>query len=190
MSAEDTAALQSKDEEIARLSTQVADLLAQASVSEFETKLAEATAAGETKIAELQASLDLQVLETEKAKSDLAELVSAIETAEADQVAATEQATRWSGRLELIKEHASLMPDARIEERKAHWSAMSDEEFAALVEDFKVASATDGAPAPVVPGSATPATAMVAAAGSVARRNPVAEVMNLRFKGVDVRKVS
>lgn len=187
MSEDAAALLKAKDEEVARLSAQVAELLAQDNEQAVEARIADAVAGVETKVAELQAALDLQVLETEKAKSEFTTLVSALESVETERVAAEEQATRWTDRLAQIKEHASLMPDAHIEKNRDRWSAMPDEEFAALVDTFKVVGSTPAPGATAIPAS----TAMVASASREAG-NPhalLAQVMHLRDKGIDVRSV-
>lgn len=164
MSEDATVQLRAKEDEIARLTTQVADLLVQANESAFDAKIAEATAAGETKVAELQAQLDTQVLETESARKELADLVTYLaETADAE-TAAAEQEARWAGRLEQIKEHAALLPEAHITASTARWSAMEDDEFAALIEDFKAVAKPPVATAATTTAT-PPATAMVAAAG-------------------------
>ncbi len=186
---ESVAALQSKDEEIVKLSAQVADLLAQANESAVEAKIAEARAEGETKVAELQAALDTAVLEAEKAKSDHAELVAMLETAAKEAEEAAGRDARWAGRLEQVKESASWFTDEQVAERQERWTAMSDDEFASLITDFKVATAAKPAPA-AGSGPITPATALVASAGPAGTaRSLLADVMLLREQGVDVRKV-
>lgn len=120
------------------LEDKITELEAKDAEAETETKIAEAKAELETKISELSTALDVKVAEVEAAKKELEDLKTYLdaEKARVDEEAARE--ARKSERVEQVKENANY-PDDYLNGQADRWAAMSDEEFAGLIDDLKAA---------------------------------------------------
>ncbi len=150
-----------------------------------EAKIAEAVAAKEAEIAELQGKLDTASLEAETAKQEMTDLVAFLqaEVAAAAEAAAVEE--RRNERLEAVKEFA--FTEEMIAERIDRWAAMDEEAFTALLDDWKAVATKK----PETKSTELPKeTAFTANRESETTVHDArAEVLGLRGRGVDVRKV-
>lgn len=129
---------------------------------EIEARIAEAVSAVETEKAELQKSLDTALVEAEQSKAALADLTAYLEAeVEAAQEAAAYEA-RKEERLAQVKEVASFT-DEHLEANADRWTKMSDEDFEAIISDWKEVAAAASKPVGEQEENRIPAvTAMVA----------------------------
>ena len=157
----------------------------QVSESEVQAKIDEAKAEGEAKAAELQTELDTAAIALKTAEDELTALKTYLDEEKAKADEAAQIAAVSEERKNAVAEVASFRDDYVTEERIARWAKMGEEEFAALLEDYKAASAKKP-PAPA-PKKIPATTAMVAAReGKVSH---VAEVLSWREAGVDARDI-
>lgn len=177
--------------QVEALKAQVADLTATASEAEVDAKVSVATAELEQQVADLQAQLDTSVAEAATSKQQFESLVSYLEAEEVARAEAEALEARKSERIEAVKEAAPFSDDY-ISENADRWAALSDDEFAAAIEDWKtvaakaVATVTDSVDNKKddnIPAE----TAMKASADQGS--NPLTEIMDLRFSGQDIRNV-
>jgi DNA repair exonuclease SbcCD ATPase subunit len=159
------------------LEAKVKELEEVRSASEVEAKLAEAKAEAETKISEIQAQLDTAVLEAEKAKTEKEEILAFLE---AESKKAEEQAALVARRDERLKQVAEVasFPEEYAEANADRWAALDEEQFAALLEDYKAAGAKK---------EGLPATTALTASRETDKGSVLKEVLGLRFKGIDPR---
>lgn len=122
------------------LEAKVKELEEVRSASEVEAKLAEAKAEYETKLSEIQAQLDTAVLEAEKAKTEKEEIVAFLEAEGKKAEEAAALAARRDERLKQVAEVASF-PEEYVEANADRWAGLDDEQFAALLEDYKAVGA-------------------------------------------------
>ena len=122
------------------LEAKVKELEEVRSASEVEAKLAEAKAEFETKVSEIQAQLDTAVLEAEKAKTEKEEIVAFLEAEGKKAEEAAALAARRDERLKQVAEVASF-PEEYVEANADRWAGLDDEQFAALLEDYKAVGA-------------------------------------------------
>jgi hypothetical protein len=168
------------------LEAKVANLTAAAETSEVDVKVAAAKAELEAQIADLQSKLDTATLEAEAAKKEN-EKFTAWLAGEAEAAAqAAELATRKESRIAQVKEAASF-PDEYLEANADRFAAMSDETFAAALEDWKTI-APKGDSTTTNGKDDIPSTDALTAARSDTP-NILSEVMGLRLQGVDTRTV-
>ncbi|MGE3468193.1 MAG: hypothetical protein AB7J13_14845 [Pyrinomonadaceae bacterium] len=107
--------------------------------SEVEGRIAAAKAELETRITDLQGELDSSVLKVSEAERRYDELVAFLDSERVAQEAAAELAARKDERLVLVKEVASF-PDEYVAANADRWAGLADEEFEALVNDWKAIS--------------------------------------------------
>lgn len=176
--------------QVEALKAQVAELTATAGEAQIEAKISAATAELEQQVADLQAKLDTSVAEAEAAKKQHEDLVSYLEAEESAKAEAAAYEARKAQRIEAVKE-AAPFSDEYISENADRWAGLSDEEFAAAVEDWKTVAAKAAAKVVEKAGDedeGIPAeTAMKASADQGS--NPLAEIMDLRFAGQDIRNI-
>lgn len=177
--------------QVEELRGKVAELTAATEASEVDA-LSAAKADLEAQVTDLQSQLDAAVLESSTHKTQYDELVALLETTEAARLEAEAASERAEARIAQVKEVASF-PEAYLEANTERFAAMSDEVFELTLEGFKaqkealVAAAggtsSDDSQIPDV-------TALTAGrSNSSDVSNPLAEVMNLRFQGIDARTV-
>jgi len=177
-------------EAVEPLNAKITELSATHEQAEIEAKIEEAKTPLQDEITELQAKLDAQVLETEAAKTEHTELVSLLETSEADRVAAEELASRRDERVALVKEVASF-PEEHITANADRWASMDQAMFEAALEDWKLIGAK--APETKVDPKVPAETAMLGGGEKKAPADEgfaaVREVMNMSIRGFDPRTV-
>lgn len=170
---------------VADLTAKVAELTTASTASETDAKIAAAKAELEAQIAELQTKLDAATLEAQAAKEDRDSTVSYLESEAAAAEAAAAITARKDERIAKVKEAASF-PDEYLEENADRFAAMSDEEFEKALADWAViAPKKAGSTDTKIPAT----TAMTASATTTGTESVLSEVMDLRFKGVDVRTI-
>lgn len=172
--------------EVADLKGKLVELSAAAEASNVDARIAAAKAEVEAQVADLQSKLDAAVLEAEAVKTEKEAIVAFLE---GEKTAAEEAAAllaRKDERLAKVKEAASF-PETYLAENADRFAAMSDEAFEAALEDWKAAGVKK-AEAASGAGEIPDATAMTASR-STDGSNPLAEVLGLRFQGVDTRTV-
>ncbi len=122
------------------LVAKLAELEGSQKQSEVDKALNEAKAQADAKINELQASLDAAVVEATKAKEDKAAVEQFWAEAIAEDTKNKEIASRKEERLVKIAEVASL-PEKYLEDNADRFAAMSEEDFVARLEEWKVIAA-------------------------------------------------
>lgn len=178
-------------EAVKPLVAEVEALKAQADADAVETRIAEMTAKFETDLAEVQAALDAATIEAQVAKAEREDVIAylAAEVQAAEE--ATARAEREGARLAAVKEAANF-PDEFVAAHTERWVAMSDEDFDATIEGYKVAAESAKAVKEEAPAAPTAAasTAMNAERETAGAGNSdLGDVMRLRFKGIDPRTV-
>lgn len=112
---------------------------AAAGQSEVEARIAEAVASAEAKTAEVQAELDAAVIAAKAASDERDAVVAYFEDLATAEAAAAEKAAKTESRLAAVQEAASF-PEDFVAAQTERWVAMSDEDFEAIVEGYKVAA--------------------------------------------------
>lgn len=132
--------------EVSELKAKLSELENSQQQSEIDKAVADVKAESEAAVKELQEKLDAAVLEVQtekKAREDLEGSIAAEKQA-AEEAAALE--ARKEQRLVQVKEVASF-PDDYLTANAERWAKLPDDEFAKLIEDWKViASKTDATP--------------------------------------------
>lgn len=175
-------------EAVAPLQTKIQELMDSHEQAELEAKVLEATTPLNEQIAELQSKLDAAVLEVEAAKTELAEMVSFMETAAAEAALATELAARRDERIAKVKEVASF-PDEHIEANADRWAALDEEAFEAALADWKLISAKPAKKDEKVPAETALSGASPETASTASDMGLIREVMNMTIRGIDPRRV-
>lgn len=122
---------------VAPIKTELESLKDSAEQSEVDARVAEAKAEGDTKVAEIQEQLDAAVLNAETVKTELDDLKAYLESEkEAAELAELFEA-RKAERKAQIEEVASF-PEDYLTANLDRWCEKDDEEFAQLIEDWKV----------------------------------------------------
>lgn len=175
---------------VAPVKEELSSFKASQEAEEVEARIAQAKAEAEEAKAEVEKQLDTVTLERDeavKAKTELEEYL-ATEAKKAEEAA--EFAAKRDERVAQVKEVASFS-DEHIEASADRWTAMADEDFAGLLEDWKVVKASKddkGGQSTTIPA----ATAMTATrdgdgAGAADAASVRREVMGLRAQGIDTR---
>lgn len=142
----------------AALQTELDEFKSSQETAEVEAKIAAAREEMEAQISELTLKLDEAVIEAQQAKQERDE-VTAWLTAEAERIAQeAEAAARLEERIARVAEVVTF-PEEYVAERADRWSALDDEEFEALLADYKTLSEKSKSSESPLPA----ATAMVAA---------------------------
>lgn len=174
--------------QVEELKGKVAELSTASVESQIDAKVAAATAELESKVTDLQTQLDASVLEAQAAKDEKESTLAFLAGVEAEATAAAELAQRKETRITQVKEVASF-PDEYLEANADRFAAMSDEAFAAALEDWKTVAPKKSETANGKKEEVPSVTAMTASRTTTETVNPLREVMDLRFQGVDVRTV-
>jgi hypothetical protein len=171
------------------LQAKVAELEKAAETSQTEAQIAAARTELQAQLDEATAKLDAAVLEAQGEKAKREE----IETWLSEEAAKAEQAklitARRDDRLTRVKEVASF-PDDYLEKNVDRFAAMSDEDFAARLEEWREIAAKAGTP---VGGGGIPSQTSLTASRDGSGRSSstgmaeVREVMGLRNQGIDPR---
>lgn len=133
-------------EATSELKAKLSDLENSQQQTELDKAVADVKAEAESTVKELQEKLDAAVLEaqTEKQAREDLEASIAAEKQAAEEAAALE--ARKDQRLTQVKEVASF-PDDYLTANAERWAKLDDDEFAKLIEDWKViASKSDAKP--------------------------------------------
>lgn len=123
-------------EALAPLQKSFEELKASQEQTDVETRIANERAELEKRIGEIQAELDSAVLKAAEAQKAHDELVAFLEAEEVAKEQAAELARRTEERLAVVREVASF-PEEYIEANSIRWVALSNEDFDALVNDWK-----------------------------------------------------
>lgn len=116
-------------------------LKAGAAADEVEQRIAAAQADADAKIADLQAQLDSAAVREGELRRELEDTVAYL-TGEAEALAeAAALELRKGERLSVVRESAQFT-DEYLDSNIDRWAALSDEDFASLVEDWKSAVAS------------------------------------------------
>jgi DNA repair exonuclease SbcCD ATPase subunit len=169
------------------LEAKVSELQGAQHASAIEAQISEAKAEAETKVAELQAELDTTTLKATRADEEKQEILAWLEAEAktAEEKAALE--ARRDERVAKVREVASFS-DEYVEKRATDWAAMSDEAFEAALEDWKaVAGEKKGETSETKVATETAMTA--SRDDNKTASSVLAEVLNLRFQGIDPRTV-
>lgn len=167
----------------ADLQTRLEELGAQVRDTEVGRAVAEAVAAKETEVSELQAQLDAAEAARTAAESKLTET----EQFWADAIASHEEqatvAARRDERVAKAKE-ASVLSEEYLEKNADRFAAMTDEDFAARLEEWRAIAAAAGTKNSAIPAK----TALVAARSTEeAPASALAYIGDLRRARVDPR---
>lgn len=119
------------------LNAKLAELEGSQRQSEVDQALNDAKAEADAKVAELQAQLDSAVVEATTAKEEKVAIEEFWASAIEEETKNKEIAARKDSRLEKIAEVASL-PEEYLEKNADRFAAMSDEDFNARLEEWKV----------------------------------------------------
>lgn len=157
---------------------------------EVEARIAQAKAEADEAKAEVEKQLDTVTLERDeavKAKTELEEYL-ADEAKKAEEAA--EFAAKRDERVAQVKEVASF-DDEYVNTHADRWTAMADEDFAGLLEDWKVVKATkdEGGSSTTIP-AATAMTATRDGDSAPSLADVRREVMGLRNRGTDPRTLT
>jgi hypothetical protein len=170
---------------------------AEAKVSELQAKLevfegakADEEVAGQ--IAEVQSKLDNAELRASSAETKYDELVAYLESIHAEEAAKAALEARKTEVRELVKEAAGFR-DEYIEENLDRWAAMSEDQFTAVLDDYRAAKAEVK---PEEKASEETEEVIAETAMSHVRTNDISSeagslartVFGARAAGVDVRK--
>lgn len=142
--------------------------------SAVEAQVAAVREEMEAQIAELTSKLDAAVLEAETAKTERDGITQWLETESEKIVQEAELATRRGDRITKVAEVVSF-PEDYVKERADKWASLSDEDFEALLADYKALgikpkSGGTGSPLPT-------ATAMVASRESAGGNGTVGSAL-------------
>lgn len=172
--------------QVASLEATVAEMTKAAGASEIEARIADVEAKAKADVADAQGKLDTAVLEAQAAKDELANVNAFLAAEVASATEAAEIEARRETRIAAVKEFASF-PDAYLDEHADRFVAMSDEDFAAALDDWKAIAPAKAAGDETIPN----VTAMTASRSTTdsGSKSALSEVMNLRFAGVDTRTV-
>lgn len=177
-----------EDEIAAAVTKATADLRAEldafktsAETAEVEARIAAAKAEADTKVAELETRIDTLVVEAEAAKTERDAITAWLDAEAAKVVAEAEAAARLDSRVAAVAEVITF-PAERIAERSSTWASLNDEQFEALLADYKALDAKSGTT------TIATTTAMHATReGEGAPQSALADLIRGRNFGVDPR---
>jgi hypothetical protein len=149
-------------------------------------KIKEATDPLHVRVAELEAELDKATLRAEQAEAEIATAKEFWENLETEEAAEAERAARKAERVEKVKEVVQFS-DEYIGQRADGWAELSDEDFAAALEDWK---AIASAPPVKKEKQEIEGTFLSASTVKDGSENDVFSALRtLRRKGVDPRQI-
>lgn len=174
-------------EAVAPIQAELDALRASHAEDEVEARVSAVKSELEAQIEELQRSLDAAEIKATSAESERDEVLAWLEAEAQAQAEAAEREARKSERLEVIKE-AACFSDDHIERNIDRWVAMSDEDFTALVEDYKTLASASQASRETLPTGVPAETAInhtrtTSNPGSSA----LSELHELMSQGIDPR---
>lgn len=124
---------------VAPIQAELDSLKESAAQADVDTRVAAAEEAANVKVADLQEKLEAAVLDASNARAEL-ENVKAYLAAEKEQAELAELAEAIrSSRREMVEQVTSF-PKKFIDENIDRWSAESEEDFAARIEEWKISS--------------------------------------------------
>jgi DNA repair ATPase RecN len=124
---------------VAPLQAELDNVKAKADADAVDARIVEVKAEFDVKLEDMQKALDAAVIEAQAAKEERDSLVSWLENEKVAQEEASERIARTEERLSKVKEVANF-PDDFVEAQTERWVSMSDEDFDATVEGYKVAA--------------------------------------------------
>lgn len=165
---------------------------AAAKIAELEAKLADhETAATEATVAELQAKLDEAVAARKTAEEDLTNITAFLAAEHHKATEAAAASARRDERVEAVRATA-VFPDDYVEENASRWAAYDNDAWAVQLGEYQaIATARpERSDTPTVDDKPPPKTSpLTAAATDPDRSNPVADVLDLRRRGIDLRQI-
>jgi len=176
--------VRSLQERNAALEAKVSELESAQQSTEIDAKVAAVKAEFEVKLDELQKQLDAAVLEATNVKAER-DAVLAWLAAEAEAAQKAEEIARLKGERSARVLEVANFPAEYVESQSERWAALSEEAFVALLEDYKALSAESAGAEIPAETAMTPSRETASASAS----NPILDVAELRFRGVDVRTV-
>jgi DNA repair exonuclease SbcCD ATPase subunit len=166
------------------LQDRIRELEAVSEQSELQARFDQEKSELDEKIKDLQAQLDSAVLATEEAKAAHSALVAYLEDAAQKEEAAREVAERKESRLTVVREVANF-PEDYVTANADRWAELADEEFEALVSDWKAISASkpkgEEAEEVIPESSALNGEREIASSG----KSAVSEIVGLTGRGFD-----
>lgn len=170
------------------LADRVAELESAKAADEVDARVTELKAEYEEKIADLQKVMDDKVIEAEGAKTELENTLSYL-TAEDQAKTETEEAeARKAERVAQVKE-ASNFPDDYLDANAERWSKATDEEFAAMVEDYKINTAKAEKTEKVEIPAKTELKGTRETSNQESIESPLRLLVNARSAGIDLRRI-
>lgn len=168
------------------LAAKIAELEAKDAEAEIETKVAEAVAPVKEELDQAKKDLDVATAAVEAAKSELEDVKTYL-AAEAEAAKAAEEvAERKAQRIEEAK---AFYKAEYVEAQADRWAAMSDEEFAGLIEDLKAAGVKSGKPEDDKLPEETKLSAGRETASSDDAKTNLGAIHELRRAGIDARRI-
>jgi hypothetical protein len=164
------------------LEEKIKELSVQHEQTEIEARFAKEKADLEAQVAEIQGQLDGAVLKAAESDKKFEELVAYLDAAMAEEAAAAELARRKEERLTLVREVASF-PDEYVEANAERWAGLSDEDFEALVNDWRAIASKP------VEDTLPAATAMVASRPASNGSSAIREILDLTIRGFDPKSL-
>ena len=126
------------------LNTRIEELSASAKETEVGKAISDALAPKEAEIADLQSRLDAAEARATKAETEFSDFKAAVEAKEKEAEEAAAREGRKTERVKAMKE-AKVFSDAYVDEHADRFAAMSDEDFAARMDEWKAIVAKDDA---------------------------------------------
>lgn len=175
--------------ETAKVETKLADIQTKLDAANADHAQAAATAT----IEDLQDKLDKADLKATAAEEQLTNLMTYLKAEDEAKVEAAAREARKDARLAAVKEVAHFS-DERIAERTERWVAMSDEDFDAMIEDYKETAAASAAAlteTALESGTKVPAeTALNNVRDDKATVSTASSVFSARNAGIDIRQLN
>jgi hypothetical protein len=169
------------------LQKRLSELESQAQETEVGRAVAEAIAAKDTEISTLQQQLDTATAERTAVESKLAETETFWTDAVTAQQAAVELAERREKRMAEAKA-AGVFDEDYLTKNADRFAAMSDDDFAARLDEWRLIAAKSGS------GASSSQPVQTALVASAANENPARSALSfipeLRLSGVDPRTLT
>jgi hypothetical protein len=159
---------------------------------EVDTRVAEANAEADRRVAEVQTQLDEAMVQKGAAEKELSDTVDFLVAEEAAKREAAEIAARTDERKVSIEELAVFEADY-VEANMERWLALEDEDFAALVEDWKTiasskASESEGEESETTPIPDSAMNSTRDSAGS-SKTDDFSDILGARKAGVNIHNI-
>lgn len=169
------------------LQKRLSELESQAQETEVGRAIAEATATKDTEISTLQQQLDTATAERTAFESKLAETEKYWTDAITAQQAASELAERKEKRMAEAKA-AGVFDDDYLAKNADRFAALSDEDFTARLDEWRLIAAKSGSGAP--PAQPVQTALVASAVDNNPARSMLSTIPEMRLAGVDPRTLT